>query len=394
MNTARERTALVPADAAAPALAFERLQLPHELARVTLADRALEPVLHALLGEAACAAEGQVTVIVGTRAARTVLLAHCFEQQATLPIRLGEKILWEQALPALRLPPIAQDGVRSDADARALLGFLRTSAPDRALVLTDADTEGPLYRAALDMAANSCLLARNEPDTHLFHRFGDSYEGFFDRRGSKYRNQLRKKEKLFAAHFGGAVQFREYRKPDEVADFLAAAKAINRKTYQFRMFGESVDDDAASVAAARRVAAAGSFRSFVLWHDCQPVCFVLGHQRADGTFEHCKTGFDPAHRDGAPGIYSNILLLQRLYEADRPCLMDFGSGDSDYKRLFSTEARTTANPMLLPRALRFRLAFLLYSASAVLNHGAVRLFERTGAKDRLKRLLRRAGSPA
>lgn len=392
MNAVIETHLSSPASASASDLRFEWLQLPRDLARVSGLDDDLDLVLRALLGEAAAAADGQVPVIAGMYAGKTVLLAHCFEQLASLPLRLGEKILWESTLPALRLSPIAQYGVRSDADARALLAFLHASAPKRALVLTEADTEGHLFRAALQTKEKAFLLARNEPDTHLFHRFGDSYEAFFNQRSSKYRNQLRKNEKVFAAHFLGETQVREYRKSTEVAEFLTAAKAINRKTYQFRMFGETVDDDAASVAAACLDAEAGNFRSFILWHDGQPVCFVLGRQRANGIFEYCKTGFDPARRDGEPGIQTTNLLLQMLYADDKPCLLDFGSGDSFFKRLFSNEAKITASPMLLPRIARFRLAVGLYEASAALNQCVVRVLERTGAKSGLKRLLRRGGS--
>ena len=387
-----ETTPSSPASASVSDLCFERLQLPRDLGRVRGLDDHLAVVLRALLGEAAAAADGLVPVIAGMYAGKTVVLAHCFEQLASLPLRLGEKILWEPTLPALRLPPIAQDGIRSDADARALLAFLHASAPQRALVLTEADTAGHLFRAVMQMDEKAFLLARNEPDTHLFHRFGDSYDAFFKLRSSKYRNQLRKNDKVFAAYFLGETQVREYRKPSEVAVFLTAAKAINRKTYQFRMFGETVDDDAASVAAACLDAEAGNFRSFILWHDGQPVCFVLGRQRANGMFEYCKTGYDPARRDGEPGIQTTKLMLQMLYADDKPCLVDFGSGDSFFKRLFSNEARTTASPMVLPRIARFRLAAGLYETSTALNTGVIRVLERTGAKSALKRMLRRGGS--
>jgi hypothetical protein len=379
-----------PGVAPAPALSFERLQLPRDLTRVVLADPALEPALQSLLGDAACAEDGQVDVIVGSREGQAVLLAPCLEQTVRLPVRLGETIIWEQRLPALRLTADAQHGVRSELDALGLLAYVRRAAAGRMLVLSDAATNSPLYRAALNARQADFILTKNHPDAHLFHRFGASYDEFFGQRSSKHRNQLRKKEKVFAERFGADFEFREYRAENEVAQFLAAAKAINRKTYQYRMFGESVDDDATSVASSVRAAAAGCFRSFVLWHGSQPICFVLGNQRADGTFEHRQTGFDPAFRDAAPGITTNILLLQRLYAADRPRIMDFGSGDSDYKRLFSNESRTTANPILLPRHARFMLAYLLYEASARFNHAAVECLERLGVKDWIKRRLRGA----
>ena len=168
------------------------------------------------------------------------------------------------------------------------------------------------------------------------------------------------------------------------------AAAINRKTYQYRLFGESVDAEADSVAAARRSAQAGCFRSFVLWGEDQPVCFVLGHQRADGTFEHRQTGYDPAFRDCAPGIFCNIQLLQRLYARNRPTLLDFGSGDSDYKRLFSNESRTTANPILVPNLVRYRVLIWLFDASARFNMAVAGALQRWGVKDWIKRRLRGA----
>ena len=369
---------------------FEPLQLPRDLARLGVPAAPLESALQTLLSDATCADGGQTKVYVGKRGEHAVLLAPWLEQSVGLPIRLGEKVLWAQELPAMRLTPVAQHGVACESDALALLAILRDSGKGRAVVLTDLATDSPLYSGVLRAQELGFLLTKNEPDTHLFHRFGASYAEFFNQRSSKQRNQLRKKEKVFAERFGTTFEFKEYRQASEVRDFLAAAKAINRKTYQFRMFGESVDDDAQSIAASGRAAAAGCFRSFVLWHGDLPICFVLGHQRRDGSFEHRQTGFDPEYRDAAPGIYSNILLLQRLYEADPPQVLDFGSGDSDYKRLFSNESRLTANPVLLPRRWRFMLAYWLYEASAAANHAVVQGLERLGVKDWIKRRLRGA----
>jgi len=370
------------------ALLFERLQLPRDLPRVDSAEPPLASVLQTLLGDAACAEDGQLSVFVGSREGRAVLLVPCLDQSVKLPLRIGEKIIWAQRLPGMRLPPAAQEGVRSVPDALALLARLRVAAPGRALVLSDVAVDSPLYQGVMQAEELGYVLTKNEPDTHLFHSFGESYEEFFQERSSKQRNQLRKKEKVFAERFGAAFELREYRQAHQVQEFLNAAKVINRKTYQYHMFGERIDNDERSVAAARRVAEAGCFRSFVLWHGAVPLCFILGHQRTDGTYDHRYTGFDPDYRDAAPGIYCNILLLQRLYAVDRPRVLDFGSGDAEYKRLFSNLSRVTASPVLLPRHWRFQLASALYEVSAALNKRAVLLLERLGVKGWLKRWLR------
>lgn len=376
--------------APAAALGFRRLGLPGDELPGELDDPALQQVLQGALADAECAGDGQVGLLVGVRGAKVAVLAPCLTQTYGLPVRLGEKVLFTFALPSIRLTPAAQHGVLCVADAVALLRWLRSAAPDSAVLLTDCVTSSPLY-AALDQApALGYGLTRPEADTHLFHRFEASYQAFFDGRSSKYKNQLRKKEKVFLGRFGSDFELREYRRPDSVKAFLDAASAINRKTYQFRLFGESVDRDGSSLEAARRAAQAGGFRSFVLWHGAVPLCFVLGHQRVDGTYEHRQTGYDPEWRDYSPGIYCNILLLQQLYATDQPLLLDFGSGDSDYKRLFSNQALTTANPVLIPTLRRYGMAVWLHRAAAQANLAAVHLLQRWGLKDRVKRWLRGA----
>ena len=371
-------------------MSLRRVRLPADVLPGRVDDPALTQVLRGALAEAECARDGQIAMVVGARDARLALLAPCLVQTYGLAVRFGEKVLFTFALPSIRLTPAAQNGVRCVADAQALLRWLRADAPQSAIVLTDCVVSSPLY-AALDQArAIGYGLIKPEPDMHLFHRFVESYQAFFDSRSSKYRNQLRKKEKVFLGRFGSDFELREYRHPESVKAFLDAASEINRKTYQFRLFGESVDNDAEGVDRARRAALAGRFRSFVLWYGDLPLCFVLGHQRFDGTYEHRQTGYDPEWRDYSPGIYCNILLLQKLYAVDRPTLLDFGSGDSDYKRLFSNEALTTANPVLIPNLRRYGIVIWLHRAAANANAALVQLLERWGLKDRLKRWLREA----
>ena len=386
----------LPGIAAAPStspLVFESISLPAGLDSVQLASSELEPLLRSTVADARCIDDGRATIFVGRRGGQVALLAPWLAQSVKLPLRLGEKVLCAFHFRAVRLIPMAQEGVLCEADALGLLGWLRRNDSSRAVVLTDVSTSSPLYAAVLKAAELDYLVARCEADTHLFHRFRDSYAAFFSELSSKYRNQLRKKEKVLAERLGTAFEFRQYTRPGEVQAFLDAASVINKKTYQYRLFGESVDNDAASVARACRTAEAGAFRCFILWHDDIPLCFVLGHQRADGTFEHRQTGYDPAWSAVSPGIVSNMLLFQRLYEEpNRPLLLDFGSGDSDYKRMFSNESRQTANPILLPRRARFKLAYWMFTASAAANDFAVNLLDRIGAKEWLKRQLRRASS--
>ncbi|MEO6923676.1 MAG: GNAT family N-acetyltransferase, partial [Bryocella sp.] len=252
------------------------------------------------------------------------------------------------------------------------------SQPELGIVFTDLMTDSPLYTAVTDSAKFGYRIINGQPAPHLFHSFKESYESFFNEKSSKYKNQLRKKEKIFRERFGSAFSMREYRRPEDVMEFLRAAELINKKTYQYKLFGETIDCGVESQKIYTALAHDGIFRSFVLWHEQIPLCFILGSQSRDGTFLHQKTGFDPEWRESAPGFNCNIQMLRRLYESDPPKLLDFGSGDADYKRLFATVSKLSASPVLIPRVPRYFMPFMLYAVSAQINEAATVVLDKFG----------------
>lgn len=317
-----------------------------------------------------------------------VLIAPRLKTEIGLPVRLGEKVLWRFNLASMRILPSSQRGVLSIEDALALLAWLRSSRPEFVIAFTDLMTDTPLFDAVRGASAVGYRIANLQPAAHLFHEFRESYEKFFFEKPSKYKNQLRRREKLFRERFGSSALLKEYRLPHEVLEFLRAADSINKKTYQYKLFGERVDCTPEYIQEHEKLASSGRFRSFVLWYEKIPLCFVLGFQGENGVFEHRMTGFDPEWRAYSPGIYCNVAMLQRLYEADRPTLLDFGSGDADYKRLFANVTRESCNPYLMPSTGRLLPAYFIFTASNFVNDACVAMLERAGIKDRLKRLFR------
>ena len=375
-------------DGPVSSLAFEEVRTRQELAELSDGTESpLADILRTTLDDSADHDERRA--YIGRNARGIVLVAPCMKQTLRLPVKLGEKVLWRIPLPSLRMLPAAQLGVRSQRDAQELLQWLRASRPKLAIVFTDLMTDTPLHAAVAEAQALGYRVTNNEAAPHLFHTFKASYEEFFREKSSKYKNQLRKKEKVFRERFGSAYVIKEYRKAADVQEFLDAADLINKKTYQYKLFGEAVDNGPESTQRYCRLANEGAFRSFVLWHEAIPLCFILGRQGRDGVFQHQITGYDPDWREYAPGINCNILMLQKLYESDRPVVLDFGSGDADYKRLFTNTQKLSASPILIPRNFGYAFAFLIHRSSVRFNELAVAALVRIGAKDRIKRLLRR-----
>lgn len=329
------------------------------------------------------------SIVIGRKQQKITLIAPYYHQRLGLPIRLGEKVLFRIELPSMRFLPSTQEGVCSLENSVELINWLRFEYPKTTLVFTDLMTESPLYTAITSEKIRGYHLIYNHPAPHLFHVFRESYEVFFQEKTSKYKNQLRKKEKIFLAKFGSSYLLKEYRKVDDIQQFFDIASIINKKTYQNKLFGETVDNTPETIRSYSMLAYQGTFRSFILWHNEIPLCFILGFQGKDGKFLHQKTGFDPEWREYSPGIYCNILMLKRLYDIDRPVLLDFGSGDADYKRLFSNKSGMSTSPVLIPRSVENYFRYLIYTVSVTCNEMLVDILEKFGVKDTIKRLLRR-----
>ena len=195
-----------PLSRPSPALQWRHLQFPAQAghlnscaAQDTNQNTALQTLQDFLCEDARCAENGQTDVYVGSRDGTSQSIVPWHAQTVSLPIRLGEKVLWAPQLQAIRLTPLAQQGVLAADDGIALLQWLRQTQPDRSVVLTDVATDTPLYASALRAAVAGFVLTKNSPDAHLFHRFTGTYLDFFNSRSSKYKNQLRKKEKVSAS---------------------------------------------------------------------------------------------------------------------------------------------------------------------------------------------------
>lgn len=325
---------------------------------------------------------------VGWNSQEIALVAPYYKGTASLPIKLGEKILWRFRLPSIRLIDSAQSGIRSTEDAEQLIDWLRTSYPRLVIVFSDVMTDTPLYTAVSKAQAIGFHIINNKPTPHHFHQFKGSYNDFFQKKSSKYKNQLRKHEKTFAAKFGSDYRIKEYRSRESVSEFLNAANFINKKTYQYKLFGESVDESPESMKFYSDLAHGGVFRSFVLWHKARPICFIVGAQSRSGIFYHRITGFDPEMRKFAPGINCNILMLRKLYESDRPTMLDFGIGDGDYKRLFANLSKQAASPILVPRTFNNQFPVYLHKLSVKSNEVAAYVLDRVGVKETIKRMVR------
>lgn len=211
----------------------------------------------------------------------------------------------------------------------------------------------------------------------------DSLDAYWQGFNAKSRSTLKRKLKKF-----GDCRLQRITRPDQVPEFLEAARQVSARSWQHRMLGPRIRNDEAELQNLTRLAIEGALRAYLLWRKEEAVSFCLGTQ-SNGVFHYEEVGYDGHLGHLSPGVCLLMLMLEDLFQRDRPQLVDFGGGHADYKQRFANLQSTSGNVWLLPRGLHSRLIVVSLSGRRVLGQTARRLARRLGVYSAVRRLTRR-----
>lgn len=134
----------------------------------------------------------------------------------------------------------------------------------------------------------------------------DSFENYLKKFSAKSRNTLMRKIKKFAEFSGGEIDWREYRKPDEMYEFHRLALEVSQKTYQERLLDcglpsdQQFQDDMLALAAAENVC------GYILFHQEKPVAYIYCPIH-EGIALYEYVGHDPEYQRCRPERFCNTL---------------------------------------------------------------------------------------
>ena len=254
-----------------------------------------------------------------------------------VPIKLG---YFRLPMPELRVLIIPCGGWLGEIDDEraillidALKQLLSNGAVD-AVQFHYLDISLPLMREALGRPTFFC---KDHVVTTYTRRLLDlppERSGLFASLSSNQRYQARKRGRSLAQNFSD-IRIQKYCSPEDVASLMQNVECVAQKSYQRGIgVGFSMSDEVR--CRLQFYADAGWLRGFVLFLDDTPRAFWIGTLR-DGVFTSEYLAFDPDFGKYAPGMYLILEVAERLAtDGDVPAhQIDFGGGDSDYKKRLS-----------------------------------------------------------
>jgi CelD/BcsL family acetyltransferase involved in cellulose biosynthesis len=224
-----------------------------------------------------------------------------------------------------------------------------------------------------------------------YERFSIALSGDFDqyimRFSGKTRSSLRRKLRKFAEASGGAIDFRDYRTPDQIAAFFPLARKVSARSYQERLLGIGLPADRAFTASALESAAKEEVRAYLLFLAGEPVSYLYCPVE-EGIVQYDRLGYDPEFASLSPGTVLQLLALQALFSEGRFAGFDFTEGEGQHKELFSTQSCLCADVYVLKRRVRPVTLATLHHAADRLSETVGALLDRLNLRSRLRRLVR------
>jgi hypothetical protein len=289
--------------------------------------------------------------------------------------------------PLLLLAPLAEGGAPPAIPSPAgLVSQINALVPQGYLLRRQPVDRWPLGISKL--GSWLCYVPRRER-LYLVN-FQGTFEEYLGKHSAKSRHNLKRAVKKLRESTSGPL-LRIFSTSGEMAEFQKLAGEISRHTYQEKLLNAGLPRSADYLRQMEEKAARGEARGYLLHGAEKPIAYAWCSARGT-SISYEIIGFLPEYAPLSPGTVLLYLIVQDLFELGAFSELDFGVGDSEYKRLFSTHSIDFVDAHLFPRTIRNSLLVHTHWNLDRLNSKLGAILERYGIKNQVRRLLRRLRS--
>jgi CelD/BcsL family acetyltransferase involved in cellulose biosynthesis len=305
-------------------------------------------------------------------------------EQTELQSRIGYRAILR---PTVRQLTVAHGGLAGDeALLDEVLRTLRDGEADVAL-LPSLRVDSELYAAARSRPPARSRDRLVEVRTHRRLELPETYDDFLRSRSKSTRESIKRYAKKLERELGDRLSFQVFDRPESIDELFAAVEPIAAQTYQGGL-GVALRDDERNRRLAALGLERGWFRVWVLSVDGSPVAFWPGWLY-NRSFYIGTPGYDPALAQYRLGQYVLMRLIGDLCADPGVDYCDFGFGDSEYKRRFSSEDWQEADVLVFAPSARGTRLNLGRTAVGLTDRTLRRVADRLGVQERVKQAWRR-----
>ncbi|WP_437915354.1 GNAT family N-acetyltransferase [Sorangium sp. So ce302] len=218
-----------------------------------------------------------------------------------------------------------------------------------------------------------------------------NFDAYLAKFSGRTRRTLKYKAKRLTRAMTDGMRLQRITRKEELPRFLEQAGLVAARSWQGRCLGQSVDGQAMR-CKLEAFAERGWLRGYLLLNGDAPVAFVIG-MLDESTYYYERVGYDPAWAAYHPGSVLLLMILEDLCADGVPRTLDFGYGDNEYKRLFSTRSYDELTVRLVRKSAAMVVPYVTHTAcwsgAALIRKG----LDRFALREKVRRLLRGSRAP-
>jgi hypothetical protein len=332
-------------------------------------------------------------VILIEREGRTPMLIVARLERRVFPVKVGYREIFR---PRLRSVVVAFDGILGAETADELelcIETLRDTLRTRgiqAVVLQKPTIGSDVFGLATARARGLHGIHGLSSATRWLLDLPPSLDDLLEQRSARVRKDIAYRErKLFRDNDNEVSVVRLDRESRErlFGDVEAVAKTTYQRALGVDGAANGLEDALTDVALEH-----GLLRVWMLYLRGVPVAFWKG--TVQGTvFAIGTPGYDPAHSKDHVGTYSMHRMIEDLCEDPAIEVIDYGHGDAEYKRRYSTRSLEQKDVVMLSNRPTALATGAFISTMFAANRLARRLLGDSGLAARLRRRWRSQATP-
>lgn len=224
---------------------------------------------------------------------------------------------------------------------------------------------------------------------HFWVELSGKFDDYIQKFSSKSRNTLTRKLKKFSKFSEGEIVWREFLHPNEMIEFHHLALKVSAKSYQEKLLGCGLPVEIEFRNNIIKLAEQGLARGYILFHFDKPIAYIFCPIN-DGIVFYEYVGHDPDFQQWSPGSMLQYFALKNLFGIEKLRLFDFTEGEGSHKEFFSNKNKLCADIYYFRRTAQNLILILLHAGISSISTNAVKILEKFGLKERIKKFFRSA----
>lgn len=189
-----------------------------------------------------------------------------------------------------------------------------------------------------------------------------SFSEYLEKFGGKTLKKIRYRIRALEKEAEGKIELVKVVDIDQVDCFLSEAASIAANSWQKKLVDVDVGLNAPRKEVLEGFAKEGCLRCYLLKSGERTLAFAICLQVSDVCYFH-ETAYDPTWSRFSPGQCLLYLIIKDCFENERPSIFHFGTGEADYKAMFSNRAGEESTVLVLKANLRNRLIIRTHQLS-------------------------------